>query len=116
MLTVLADGQNHYPIWTDAYTISFEKKIAGGKTELRSRPYDPVNHAFWRIRHDVGSDTIVFETAPTLNGGAGAWTAQASTPRQTAVTGMHVELKGGTYQNETTAPGAVTFDHLLVTT
>jgi hypothetical protein len=115
MLTVLADGQNHYRIWSEAYTLSFEKKIGGAKTELKSIPYDPVNHAFWRIRHDAATDAVVFETAPSLGGTPGAWMLQTSTSRQVAVTGMRVELKAGTYQVETVAPGAVAFDHVLVT-
>jgi hypothetical protein len=57
---------------------------------------------------------VVFETAPDVGGGAGAWTVQAMVTRQIAVTAMAVELKAGTSGRQTVAPGTVAFDNVRV--
>ena len=114
MLTLPIDGSNHYRIYVEAGVLNFEKKIATVKTVVGSVTYDATNHQFWRIRHNAGTDQIVFETAPNVGGSPGAWTAQATIAREFAITALKFEIKAGTSAVEANAPGTVGFDHARV--
>lgn len=113
--TLVVDASNHYRVFAEDGSLSFEKKIAGVKTKT-SIMFDPVQHAFWRIRHDASSDELVWETAPNSGGVPGNWTERQRMARQLTITAIRVELKAGTFQSEANAPGTVRFDNLLVTT
>lgn len=115
MFTLPVNGSTHYRIYLEAGTLHFEKKIGGVKTAVGNPlSYVAADHAYWRIRHRASDDTIVFETAPAVSGAPGTWTPRASTLRDITITGLKVELKAGTYQSESTAPGTVQFDNVRV--
>lgn len=64
-LLYLADGTLHLEQLTSpGDVVVFEETL----------PYDPEQHAYWRIRHDT--DRLVWETAPD----GAAWTERAGTP------------------------------------
>jgi hypothetical protein len=111
MLTLPLDGSNHYRVYYEAGTVYFEKKLGGTKTIIGSVAYIASAHGFWRIRHATSNDNIVFETAPSVGGSPGRWTTQASVNREIAVTALKFEIKAGTSQAESTAPGIVQFDN-----
>jgi len=70
MLTLTADSSNHYRTWLEQGVLRFERKVTGTKVAVgASVTFDATTHAFWRIRHDAGTDEIVFETAPRVRAG-----------------------------------------------
>ena len=81
---------------------------------MMSVSYSGVNHRYWRIRHDQGSNRVVFEVAADNGGVAGSWTALYSEVWNTSGIGLgsvQMELKGGTWQVEVNAGGKVMFDN-----
>jgi hypothetical protein len=112
MFSLAVNGaSSHYRIFVEHGTLTFEKRISGTKTTIGSTAYDSSAHAFWRIRHRVATDDIVFETAAAAGGIPGTWVVRATVARELTVTAMRFELKGGTYQTEGVSPGSVTFDN-----
>jgi endonuclease/exonuclease/phosphatase family metal-dependent hydrolase len=109
--TLPSDSNNHYRMYEEAGQLVFEKKVANVKTGF-SIPYDSVQHAWWRIRHDTATDQMVWETAPDAGGAPGSWAEQKRMARELPITALHVELKAGTWKAETN-PGTVVFDDLL---
>jgi hypothetical protein len=86
---------------------------AGAKVLLWSAPYDTSAHRYWRIRHDAATGSVVFETAPDNAGVPGAWTERYREAWNTGAIPLGsvlFEIKGGTWQAESTAAGKVIFD------
>jgi hypothetical protein len=117
MLTIGRDVSNYYRIYVEEGALICQKRIAGVKTTLFTAAYDPVAHRYWRIRHDQATGNVVFETAPGNSGAPGVWAmryseawAQASVPLATMV----FEMKAGTWQIESVAPGLAMFDNFKV--
>ena len=72
-------------------------------------PYDPVQHRFWRIRHDPAAETVFWETsADGLR-----WTARLTAPRRFAVDNLQARIYAGRY-NTTTPPQVAVFDNYRV--
>jgi hypothetical protein len=111
-LTLPSDALNHYRMFAEAGQLWFEKKINDVKTKP-AIAFDPVQHAFWRIRHDPATNEMVWETAPDAGGAPGTWTERQRMARELPMTAMRIELKAGTWRSESTAPGTVIFDDLL---
>jgi hypothetical protein len=109
MLTLVVDANNHYRIWVSNGSIAFEKKINDVKNTT-TLAFDATAHAFWRTRHDTTADAIVFETAPNQAGLPGAWLARRTITRELAVSALRIELKAGSSEAQTVAPGMVRFD------
>ena len=104
----------YYRILVRHGTIFGERKTsATAKVTLFSIPYDAVAHRFLRIRHNSITGAVLLETAPGSGGVPGAWvtryteTWHSSIPR----TSVLIEMRGGTFKQETTAPGKVIFDN-----
>jgi hypothetical protein len=117
MFTVTADLHDHYRMWVEQGFLRCEEKTAAlGKQAVGDLvPFDATTHAFWRIRHDAITDAVMFETAPRLEDGSpGAWQERGEIPRAFDLTAVRVELKAGTWQPETVAPGNGTFDRVKV--
>ena len=55
---------NCYRMYVEAGNLIVQSKLGGAKQTLLTVAYNPVNHAFWRIRHDATNGQIVFEVAP----------------------------------------------------
>src|SRR5919206_1521322 len=108
--TLPLDSTNHYRLFEEAGLLYFEKKINNVKTNF-SIAFDPVQHAFWRIRHDTATDEMVWETAPDAGGAPGSWTERKRMARELPITATYIELKAGTWQPES-SPGTVSFDDL----
>lgn len=90
--------------------IIFQYSVNGARSRTYV-PYDPAQHRFWRIRHDIGGDEIVWETsANNVN-----WVVQRTAPRPLALTSMRVRLIAGKWTNtDSTTPGTAIFDNLKV--
>ncbi len=114
MFTIGKDANNYYRIFVEAGNFICQKRVGGTKTDLFTAAFDPVNHKFWRIRHDLITGNIIFETASGSGGIPGTWTQRASQAWNTAsvpLSSMLLELKAGTWKAEATAPGTVIFDN-----
>ncbi|MCA1579188.1 MAG: hypothetical protein LC794_17705 [Acidobacteria bacterium] len=113
MFTIGKDVDYYYRIYVNAGNLIGQRKIGGVKTTLFTIPYDPVNHRFWRIRHDSVTGGVTLDTA-TGNGGApGPWVQRYSEIWNASVSlgAIIFEVKGGTWQIEANAPGKVIFDN-----
>lgn len=110
--TLPSDSNNHYRMYAEEGLLWAERKIGGGKTKF-SIPFDPVQHAWWRIRHDPATNEMVFETAPDSGGSPRPYVERRRMARELAITAMRIELKAGTWKPESTAPGTVVFDNVL---
>lgn len=111
--TMPVDASNHYRVYVQGTSISFEKKEAGIKTQVGTGTYDAVNQAFVRLRHDAITRTVVLEVAPNVGGSPGGWSSPFtgnSTSDSVAVTAIKFELKAGTDRSETNPPGTLAFD------
>lgn len=114
MFTIGRDANNYYRIYVEQGVLIFQARIAGTKRNLFTVAYNPTTHRYWRISHQQSNGTVVFETASNSGGVPGTWTIQASEAWNNAavpVTAVLFELKAGTWQVETIAPGSVTFDN-----
>jgi len=116
MFTIGYDGNNFYRMFIEGGNLVLQKKIQGAKTILLTTPYDGTNFKFLRIRHDSTTGNAVFETAPDSAGSPGTWVANYSEPWNTSwvpVGAIQFELKAGTWQPESGAPGSVVFDNFM---
>jgi hypothetical protein len=113
MFTIGLDANNYYRIYVEEGILICQAKIGGVKRNLFTSAYDPVAHRFWRIRHDVATGNVVFETASGSPDVAASWVLRYNERWDTAavpLSSVLVELKAGTWQVETLTPGTVIFD------
>jgi len=68
------DGSNKLEWWFEAGTLYAFYTVNGVRTTAAALPYDRVQHAWWRIREDLG--IVYWETAPD----GGNWTPRGSAP------------------------------------
>src|SRR6185437_10786798 len=81
-------------------------ETASGTQDIGSVLYDPVQHAWWRIRESGG--TLFWETAPDGK----AWAVQAQlSPLPFPVDVLDVDIQCGTYKAEAN-PGQSVLDNL----
>jgi endonuclease/exonuclease/phosphatase family metal-dependent hydrolase len=119
MFTIGNDGNNFYRMYVEGGNLTIQKKIQGAKTVLLTTAYDATNFKFLRIRHDSSSGNVSFETAPDTGGTPGAWAARYSELWNTSwipLAAVQFELKAGTWQAESSSPGAVVFDNFRAAT
>ncbi len=114
MLTVGGDANSYYRIYIEAGGLICQKRINGTKVNLFTATFNPVSHRYWRIRHDVASGTVVFETASDNGGVPGLWAErfrEGWNATLIPLTSVQVELKAGTWQAEANRAGTVSFDN-----
>jgi hypothetical protein len=100
-MSLNVDYQNMYRMYKAETGLLMRVRVAGVDVVDESTPYDPLVHAYWRIRRDETS--MNFETSVDDV----EWTTRASTPTTTlAVSSLQVQLGAGVYQNLAT-PGPV---------
>src|SRR5688500_13488928 len=105
---------NCYRMYVESGNLIIQSKLGGAKQTLLTIPYNAVNHAFWRIRHNALNGQVVFEVAPSSGGAPGSWVqlhAQAWNAAAVPLSSVVFELKGGTWKSETNNPGTVIFDN-----
>ena len=114
MFTIGKDANNYYRIYVEEGNFVCQAKIGGTKRNVLNAVYNPFTDRYWRIRHDQSTGDVVFETATDNGGAPGTWTLRyrerwdvTSVP----VTAVIFELKAGTWQAESAAPGLVVFDN-----
>jgi hypothetical protein len=114
MFTLGLDAQNYYRIYVEEGVLICQAKIGGTKRNLFTSPYSSSAHRWWRIRHDQSTNRVVFETASDNPDLAASWVFRYSEPWDTAavpLSSVLFELKAGTWQPESIAPGTVVFDN-----
>jgi hypothetical protein len=85
---------------------------SGGVSNSIAIDYDPIQHAWWRIRHDAAAGTMELETSPDGE----AWTSRRSSTVSRLPTSVIVSLLSGTYIDRGVAdPGVAYFDSLKLT-
>ena len=117
MFTIGRDAHNYYRIYVEQGVLICQERIAGTKRNLFTAVFNSTTHRYWRIRHDQSTGRAVFETAVNNGGVPGSWTILQSEPWDNAavpLAGVVFELKAGTWQVETIAPGPVVFDNFRV--
>jgi hypothetical protein len=114
MFTIGKDANNYYRAYVEAGTLIWQKRIGGTKINLFSATYNSVNHRYLRVRHDSATGEVVFETAGNDGGSPGTWTERHREQWNTGAVPVNrvlFELKAGTWQPESNAPGKVIFDN-----
>jgi hypothetical protein len=114
MFTIGQDPQNYYRIYVEEGVFICQAKIGGTKRNLFTAAYSSSAHRWWRIRHDQSTGRAVFETATDNPDLAASWIVRYSEPWDTAavpLSSVLFELKAGTWQAESSAPGTVVFDN-----
>ena len=114
MFTMGRDVNNYYRIYVEQGVFICQSRIAGTKRNLFTAAFNSTSHRYWRIRHDQSTGRVVFETASNNAGVPGTWTIRYSEPWDSVavpLAGVLFELKAGTWQVETIAPGSVVFDN-----
>jgi len=113
MFTIGIDANNYYRIYVEEGILICQAKIAGVKRNLFTSAYNSTAHRFWRIRHEPSTGSVVFETASDNPDVAGSWVSRYSERWDTTavpLSSIFFEIKAGTWQVETAAPGTVIFD------
>jgi len=117
MFTVGRDAQNYYRVYVEEGSFICQARIGGTKRNLFTTAYNAVAHRYWRIRHELATGNVVFETAPDDGGLPGPWTFWYSEQWDNVsvpLASVMFEIKGGTWQPESSPPGTVVFDNFKV--
>src|ERR1041384_4068485 len=80
----------------------------GGRTVITA--YNTTQYHFWRVRHNPGTDSLLWETSSDGT----VWITQRSIPHSFAITSMQVQLIGGKYAGGTASAATAVFDNLKV--
>ena len=103
-------------------TLKIQRVIGGTAINLVAPfAYNVTSMKFLRIRHDSGTDRVVFETAPASAGNAnlpGGWTLRYQEPwtnwngtSGVELNSVRFEVRAGTSTSETNVPGTLSFDN-----
>ncbi|MFN2456251.1 MAG: Calx-beta domain-containing protein [Pyrinomonadaceae bacterium] len=91
-----------------AQTLFFQTSINGQKFTT-GITYNPVEHRYWRLRHEAVEQTMNFETSPD----ARIWTLRSKSPLAKSVKALIAELSAGTVR-AVGNPGTAIFDNFAV--
>ena len=110
-VTVFSVGinkDNWYGFRLKGSTIYLERRISGSTSSQKIK-YNALVHRFWRIRHNIASDSIVYETSADGSN----WSASFTVARQFSLSAIRVELIAGT-TSSVASPGSAQFDNFLL--
>jgi hypothetical protein len=80
----------------------------GGVRDRTVLNFDPVNHRFWRIRHDPAAQTVNFE----LSADGQTWSVGKTVAATFPLNSMTMTLLAGAWGNGNGAPGAALYDNV----
>jgi len=100
IFSVGTDSNNYYRFVASNGQLSLQEKVAGTLTQT-SLSFNAIYHRFWRLRNDVATDQIGFETSTD----GLVWNQRRSVQRRLPLTLARVELSGGTTAQGASAPG-----------
>jgi hypothetical protein len=98
------DGSHWYRFVEEGGMLYFQYK-AGGPISSTSVPYNPVQHRFWRLRHDATNNLMLWETSADEE----TWVIRRKATPLIPITALYIALNAGTYKAES-APGTAIFD------
>jgi hypothetical protein len=101
-------GSDHAEIVAYKGTMYFKVYLGVDHLDFNSAPYDPIEHAYWRIREAAG--ITYWETS--ANGMQ--WHIQASKSNLLPVDAMKLSLSGGVDEVTATSLGVASFDDIHV--
>lgn len=102
------DKDNWYGFRKKGRSLYLERRISGSTSKTRIR-YNNADHRYWRLSHDVLTDSILYETSPD----GSVWTVRLSIGREIAINLVRVEMAAGT-TSSVSGPGSARFNDLLV--
>jgi hypothetical protein len=105
----LSGSGNNFLVFGRGYQTIWCEQIVAGTRSYVTIADTSTTVRYWRIRHDAGADTVIFETSPD----SVTWTTLNSVVRAIPITALRVELCAGTFKSEA-APGRAIFDDVLV--
>jgi hypothetical protein len=103
--TLGADADNWLRLRAEGTTLHFEANVAGARSETTTS-YDALQHRYWRLAHDSGTQLVRWETSPDQ----ATWTVGRTLPTGFAVTALRAELMAGS-ANPSLASGEAKFDN-----
>lgn len=105
MLKIEKDTNNYYLIDTGAGNTLF-RSMVNGVNDQSFIPFDPVAHRYWRVRHDLSSNVVSFETSAD----AITWTTRKTATAGFALTAVRFSLIAGAWGTGNAAPGAAVYN------
>jgi hypothetical protein len=105
------DSNNYYRFIVSGPLLYFQAKFGGVVTQT-SIAFDAGNHRFWRFRHDLLTNQVIFETSPN---GVTNWNDRWAVPRRIPLTAARIELGGGSSKSVAAPPKSI-FDNFVLST
>ncbi|MCA1557331.1 MAG: hypothetical protein LC731_02185, partial [Acidobacteria bacterium] len=106
VFAIAIDSNNWYRFIVEDGFLYFQRKKDGVRVFEGNVRFDPVQHRFWRFRHDYALDRMMLETSPNgLN-----WNIMRAMPINIPLVAMRVELSAGTF-TPVSNPGKAVFDN-----
>jgi hypothetical protein len=100
------DANNYFMLHTGAGGVVFRSMVNGVNDQLVIT-YNAAAHHFWRLRHDLASNQVNFETSPD----AITWTTHKTVTAGFSLTAMKFSLIAGAYGTGNSTPGAAIYDN-----
>ena len=100
-LIIENDANNYYLLHTGAGSTVLRSMVNGVNDQLII-PYDPIAHHYWRLRHQLASNSVVFETSAD----GITWTTRKTVAAGFALTAVKFKLIAGAYGTGNSNPGA----------
>jgi Big-like domain-containing protein len=99
------DGQNYLFIQTGVGNLILQSTVNGVVDRLIT-PYDPAAHRHWRIRHNLTTNTVSFETSPD----GAIWTSRKTVAAGFSLTAIRLVLLAGAWGTGSATPGAAIYN------
>lgn len=104
-LVIEKDANNYYMLHTGAGGTVLRSMVNGVNDQLVIT-YDPIAHHYWRLRHDLASNSVNFDTS--VDGIT--WTTRKTTTAGFALTAVKFKLIAGAYGTGNASPGAAVYN------
>ncbi|HET6975524.1 MAG TPA: Ig-like domain-containing protein [Pyrinomonadaceae bacterium] len=104
-LVIEKDANNYLMLHTGAGSTVLRSMVNGVNDQLII-PYDPVAHHYWRLRHELTSNSVNFETSPD----AITWTTRKTSAAGFSLTAVKFKLIAGAFGTGNANPGAAIYN------
>ena len=104
-LIIEKDANNYYLLHTGSGSTVLRSMVNGVNDQLII-PYDPVAHHYWRLRHQLASNSVFFETSAD----GITWTTLKTAAAGFALTAVKFKLNAGAWGTGNANPGAAIYN------